>query len=139
MISLLDTINARIAKFEKNYTRRRETLLSEKTQIIRAYILRCVHCKDESALAEWGFIRDHYYVKPYSCTGGDYWVACKTDVCHLVCLKCRQENYIYNHPDRKQIVDLIDNQDIASNLIFATIWSRHGKHKIEQIHPKPRK
>src|SRR3989338_3214362 len=93
--------------------RRLTTLDSEKKDLLNAKltaigrrIIRCISCKKSSQLRLWTFIQDHWYERPYSCSGGDTWHTSKTELCHIVCPKCDTENYIYNHPQREKIINL---------------------------------
>jgi ribosomal protein S27AE len=77
---------------------------------IRRKFLRCSRCKKNSRLSSWSFIQGMYYVEPFSCTGGDYWLNSRTDSCHIICPKCGHDNYIYTHPDKDRIVELLDKK-----------------------------
>ncbi len=77
---------------------------------IRRKFIRCSKCHKNSRLASWSFIQGMFYVEPFSCTGGDYWLNSQTSSCHITCPKCGYENYIYNHPDRDRIVELLDKK-----------------------------
>lgn len=46
---------------------------------------KCPSCKKFSKLKDTDGIQKHYYIEPYGCTGGDYWVANGVE---WVCPKC---------------------------------------------------
>ncbi|MBI1957508.1 MAG: hypothetical protein HYS44_03590 [Candidatus Niyogibacteria bacterium] len=104
-------------------------LQKQKHAALRRTLITCEYCKKASPLSSWGFIQDHFYVAPYSCTEGDYWGETDVECCHLICPKCSQENYIYNHPQRKKIVRL--TKQIPSfewDQLFREVRERHERH-----------
>lgn len=58
----LDAINAEASALQK--------ALDEK---MRNSILRCVWCGKGKRVSDLTLLQTHWYVQPYSCTGGDYW------------------------------------------------------------------
>ncbi len=81
----------------KSLEAEKATLLNSKLIAVGRSFIRCISCKKASQLSRWIFIQDHWYERPYSCTGGDMWHASKTELCHIICPNCNTENYIYNH------------------------------------------
>jgi len=92
--------------------------------------LKCRECGKTSSLGRWDFVQNHWYAQPYSCTGGDYWNANKTETCHIACPNCRQMNYIYNHPMRDNLVELHKRFNFRFTALFAQVWDRHGDKEL---------
>ena len=56
-------------------------------------MLACPYCEKRSQLKKWILISNYYYVRPYSCNGGDYWS--HEDDYNLVCPKCQEVSRTY--------------------------------------------
>lgn len=115
---------------EKNITRleiQKNKLRQKQLELLQKQTIKCVHCQKRSQVGSWIFIQDQWYVKPFSCTGGDFYTNTKTECCHLVCPKCQKENYIYNHPKRFWIERLADEQPFAKNDIFKEVVVRKDR------------
>lgn len=56
----------------------------------------CHHCERRSVVGRTVYIQDHYYVEPYSCTGGDYW---RESEGSFLCEKCGYENRLIYRPE----------------------------------------
>lgn len=69
-----------------------ESLYVEKESIRSRRTLKCPKCEKRTALTKWTLIRDHHYVQPYSCTGGDYWTFQEYQI---FCPKCEQFSRVY--------------------------------------------
>ncbi len=112
----------------------RKKIVSEKLQIVRRALIRCAECDKKSRLCVWVFVQDWWYEEPYGCTGGAEWRTSQTESCHIVCPKCGKENYIYNHPERTRIVDLIDvsASDFLKKDIFKAVGDAHGHSGYER-------
>ncbi len=78
----------------------------------------CVACWEVHPLREWTFIQNRYYVYSTGCTGGDYWVDCKVESCHIQCPSCHAKSYLYNRHDRDVLVALLSRKDISREKIF---------------------
>lgn len=56
--------------------------------------LVCPHCERRLGIQKFTIIREHHYVQPYSCTGGDYWTF--SNEYYLWCPKCETFSRAYN-------------------------------------------
>lgn len=77
-------IDEEIRQTEKEIEERQERIKELKGKLK----YKCPSCKKMSMLKHTAAIQHHYYVEPYSCTGGDYWV---TNGVSWVCPKCDTE------------------------------------------------
>lgn len=74
--------------------------------ILKGTVYQCVSsvlgkgCGAFSTLAESEGIQRMYYVSPYSCTGGDYYLP---DEVLVVCPKCSNRNRTYDTTERRTI------------------------------------
>jgi hypothetical protein len=106
-----------------------------KIRIIKARRFTCSHCSTSSKLSRWEFTQSHTYVPPSGCQEGDYWIPNKTEVCHLRCPECLQQNYLYNHPHKIELLSLFDTNHILKREVFEKIWEKHGNN-LKQIYPE---
>jgi len=102
----------------------RQKVLAKQLRIIRGSFIKCAKCGENSKLFSWTFIQDMFYVEPYSCTGGDYWLNSETRCCHIVCPKCEGEIYLYNDPQRDKIVNLIKANPFGKDKLFHEVKKR---------------
>lgn len=63
-----------------------QNLVAEREAIRSRRTWKCPHCEKRTQLAKLTIIQDHYYVRPYSCSGGDYWTSSKE--VFIPCPKC---------------------------------------------------
>ena len=56
----------------------------------------CKRCKQRTKVSNTTVIKKHYYVQPYSCSGGDYW---SFDYYIVVCSKCHHGESIGANDD----------------------------------------
>lgn len=66
-------------------------------------------CGQRSLFSKWKFIQEYYYVAPYSCTGGDYWLPGESK---LVCPKCGHVNRVDYHSKKDDLLK-IDTSEFA--------------------------
>lgn len=72
--------------------------------------VKCASCNSRHKIKNLTFIQAHFYVRPFGCTGGDYWNSCKSDSGYK-CLKCGVRNrllpeWVYNLRHKfKELVD----------------------------------
>ena len=104
------------------------SLKRKKLAIIRRRLFTCIHCKEKYKLSEFGFIQTHHYTPPSGCNDGDYWNMCKLEVCHILC-PCGTTNYIYTHPQRNILTNLLTSYGVEKKEIFASLWEQHGDGK----------
>ena len=55
--------------------------------------LMCDGCGKRSQIKKWIVIRNYHYIRPYSCSGGDYWT--DSEDYNLVCPKCGSTGRVY--------------------------------------------
>ena len=58
---------------EKFITEKIELLEAERDSVRSKRTIQCEHCEKRTQIGKATIISDHHYVKPYSCSGGDYW------------------------------------------------------------------
>ncbi|MBI2676650.1 MAG: hypothetical protein HYX21_01675 [Candidatus Yanofskybacteria bacterium] len=116
-MAVITTLQRQLDKLDND----RVGVLKQKLQVIQRILVKYVKCHKKSRLGTWSFIQDRWYVEPYSCTGGDYWNYSKTETCDIVCPKCNSENYIYNHPQKDKIVELVDGHHFSTANIFKEV------------------
>jgi hypothetical protein len=102
----------------------RSKVLKQKLEAIQRVLIKCVKCHKKSRLGTWSFVQGRWYVEPYSCADGDYWNYNKTETCHILCPKCSSENYIYNHPQKDKIVELVDGNHFSTTEIFKEVTEK---------------
>jgi hypothetical protein len=95
MTTALRKIDAERAKLE----RRLEKLDDDRLAAIGARRWRCraAGCGRTSKLSSVILVQTHWYVEPYSCSGGDYW---RSGERNLVCPKCSVRHRMINKDPR---------------------------------------
>ena len=93
----------------------------------RRTLLRCSSCGKRAALQRWSFLRGHWYVRPYSCTGGDYWNVTTTETCHVDCPNCGTRIYLYNHPERDKITAVVGRIPYRADSIFGQVEESYAR------------
>lgn len=78
----------KIEKLEKKL----EEAYAELDEARRKSMIECMHCERRTRVSKLTYIQTHWYVRPYSCTGGDYW---KQGEGQFVCPKCGETNRLY--------------------------------------------
>lgn len=96
-------------------------ILQEQSVLLKQYLVTCVYYKKQNPISSWIFVQAKYYVRPRGCTEGDYWADGKTEICTLMCPECTQGNYLYNHPQKSEIVDLTDSLPFSKKNIFKDV------------------
>jgi DNA-directed RNA polymerase subunit RPC12/RpoP len=93
-----------------------EEVVGLKTQLdkaMRRKRIECSACGARSVVSSLTYIQTHWYVEPYSCTGGDYW---NEGEGQFDCPRCGHRNRLY---DRPEVVGL--------KRFFATVEKTHDK------------
>lgn len=62
--------------------------------------VRCGGCGKSTQIGKLTYIQTHWYVRPYSCNGGDYW---KEGEGQYDCPKCGTRNRLYNLPEMETL------------------------------------
>lgn len=96
-------------------------LIEQEKEAIRRSLIRCQRCAKPSRLSDWTFVQKKWWVPARGCTEGAYWTNSHTDVCDIVCPKCGVANYIYNHPQRSKLVDLLGNYAWNAKELFKEV------------------
>lgn len=89
-----------LEQVEKKIERTKVTLknlLQKKDEILSHTKVQCGHCGSQHEIRDLEFIQTHYYVRPYSCSGGDYWN--EDDEGISECLYCGGRMRFYNMPE----------------------------------------
>lgn len=131
----LQKLNRELAKLSREFEAASAIIKSDKVAVIRKSVIGCPACHTAGQLKKWGFIKDYWYTHPHGCNDGDYWSPSETEVCYLICPHCGGSIYIYNHNQRDRIVDIVDNQGVSMESIFASVWSKHGNNALKQVFP----
>lgn len=95
----LEKLKQQTEEFLKTVDKR---LKDEQSKII----IICDNCKNEEMIGNIEYIQTHYYVSPYSCTSGDYWVS---DEGQFLCLKCNKINRLYKKPEYEELKNRFKN------------------------------
>lgn len=90
------TIETKISKLEKELDKLRE-LKKEKDA---RKMVTCGRCKKKSQIRKVTYIQTYWYVKPYSCTGGDYWCMGEGQ---FICPKCGVRNRLLSDEAKKWV------------------------------------
>jgi hypothetical protein len=106
---------------------KRAELSKQKLEAIQAVPIACIACKQYTSLGDWIFIQKLWWVPPSGCTEGAYWKNHQTHTCDLRCPQCSYENYIYNHPQKAKIVELVDHHGFYEKKIFKNVEERFEK------------
>jgi hypothetical protein len=67
-------------------------LEAERDEVRRKKTIKCEHCEKRTQIGKATIISENSYVRPYSCSGGDYW---QFREYLFVCLKCCKTNRAY--------------------------------------------
>ncbi len=94
----LEEIEKRLEVVE---TQRQELRAAQAEALSRKYVT-CTNncygkgCGKKSRIGNLVYIQTHYYVSPYSCSGGDYW---NEGEGQFDCPKCGHRNRMYDRPE----------------------------------------
>lgn len=104
-------------------------LENEKRDIIKRKIIKCPRCGKQHIIGKTELIQEHYYIRPYSCTAGDYWVDAEIG---FTCDKCNNFISDYHNPKIKEwkylfneIKDVYENDSRRGSNDF--IYSQNTK------------
>lgn len=134
MLVLLQIFGADMAEIEridrelKRLEELRKKILERKSDILRNKLIKCANCGKQNKVREWSFVQKYWYVPPHGCTGGDYWKPHEHDTCDIMCPKCASKNYIYNHPQKPKILQIIkDNPRFGTDGLFKEVIKSDNK------------
>ena len=80
---------------EKEIQKQISKLEKQLVTVYRNTKIKCDHCKKFSKVKDIVFIENYFYIRPYSCTGGDYWTFNDKES-DLLCPKCLKRSTLYN-------------------------------------------
>lgn len=135
----------RILNRESRIKERTKRLLErshqQKIELIKNKKFTCEHCKEESLFGKLGFVYEHWFESPHGCNGGSEWHRHKIEICNIACPHCNTLNYIYNHKQKKSIVNYVNSSGVSAYDIFAVIYENHPTERdglrLTQVHPIP--
>lgn len=87
-----EAVREQLAKLKKKERKLQKKL----TKIQMEELIQCQNCGSEFAVKVLTYIQTHWYVEPYSCTGGDYW---EPGEGQWDCPCCDARNRLYNQPE----------------------------------------
>lgn len=96
-------------------------LIKEEKEAIRRSFIRCKNCNKSSRLLDWTFVQKTWWVPATGCNDGGYLKHSYTYLCDVVCPKCEIANYIYNHPQREKLVDLLGEHAWQAKELFKEV------------------
>ena len=96
--------------------------LKEELELVRSRKTLACACGKRSQLSKWILISDYHYIRPYGCTGGDYWDF--SDEYHLICPKCDGLGRVYKAS--------YEADDSVMNTLYKFIHN-HAKYFGEQL------
>jgi hypothetical protein len=100
-------------------------LEEKRSKLRKNRIWRCPACGNKAAIKDLALKIEHYYVPPYSCTGGAYWS--QTGVYQIRCAKCDKnirywdtacKGWIFINDHRnyfKEYINLYDDKEPSIN------------------------
>lgn len=103
-------------------------LTGEKLSILKNKLIRCAACGKNCRVGDWSFVQKFWYVPPHGCTGGDYWKPNEIDTCDISCPRCGSRNYIYNHPQKQKILEIIKTNPLWNK---ESLFKEVIKHNVE--------
>lgn len=74
------------SKREKEINLEIDSLYKEREEIKSRKTFKCTECGKRTQLKKLTVVKAHYYIRPYSCTGGDYWAF--SNEYYVICPKC---------------------------------------------------
>lgn len=88
-----------LSKLE-NLEAKKGSLRKQLDEVRSRKLIKCNKCGKRTVVSKLTYLQTYWYREPYSCTGGDYWVAGEGQ---FECPKCGIINRLYKRPD---VVDL---------------------------------
>jgi len=119
--SVLQQTQNELNELDEAFQKKRKELIGKKLALAKKVLIKCQSCKKNIQLGKWIFRQDMWYEYPRGCNEGDHWHQTETNMCHLKCPKCGKLNYIYNHPQNKEILALADNLKWGKEDVFFAI------------------
>ena len=88
----LKTLEKRKQSLLKSLKAVDDKIATEQSKIV----INCTSCHKQHPIGELVYIQTHWYVQPYSCTGGDYW---NVGEGQFKCPSCGFLNRLYNREE----------------------------------------
>jgi len=88
---------------ERELTEKIEFLQAERESVRSQKTITCPSCTKRTQLRNAVIIREHHYIRPYSCSGGDYWTF--SDEYKFYCKKCDSFHRVYTGSFDKEWMD----------------------------------
>jgi ribosomal protein S27E len=82
--------------------------------------IKCPNCGKESLLSLWSFIQYAERIYPGPSPENACWVDTEVEMCYIICPNCRGEISIYKHPQKNDIISLIEffgKEDLFAEII----------------------
>lgn len=99
----------------------------EKLKRARETMIMCTHCLSDFSLGNSEFIQDHYGHSSKTGNLVDCWHPSELPTCSIKCPLCSGLNYIYTHPQSRQvIIPIIIFMGLQKENIFKGILDRKG-------------
>ncbi len=117
-------------KREKEIIEEIKLLNAEQEKIKGNKTLLCPHCKKRTQIKKLTVVDSHHYVRPYSCTGGDYWSF--SNEYYVICPKCDSANRTYtgSYESNKPFDEIApdDKDRITRHYFIKNYHSYFGEH-----------
>jgi rubrerythrin len=94
--SVLETLEKRKETLLQNLRNIEKKIEGEQSKIL----IDCTSCHAQHAIGDLVYIQTHWYVHPYSCTGGDYW---NEGEGNFKCPACNAINRLYNREEYQKL------------------------------------
>jgi hypothetical protein len=83
----LNELSANVAKKTKSL----EKAIKDYNNGLKEYELKCVYCNNKQLAKDTLAKQPHYYISPFSCSGGDYWTY-EDHSWEYICNSCGRSN-----------------------------------------------
>lgn len=120
-----------MALTEKQIDKQIKDLTAQRQELRKNKLWECPECKKRTKISKLGILVKQFYVEPYSCSGGDYWIeGDNPDYC-INCPKCDKEirlcNPLITRKDGKLVIEKEKTKayEIAENYRYC--FGKKGK------------
>ncbi len=89
----------------------------------KRFKIQCQFCNTgPSELSKWTFVQKRWYEQPHGCMGGDCWHDQRIDLCDIRCPYCKEGNYLYNHKQKNEILQILKGfSKFSSDTLFKEV------------------
>jgi len=116
---------------ERELSEKIEFLQAEREAVRSQKTITCPSCKKRTQLRNATVIREHHYIRPYSCSGGDYWTFSEYK---FYCEKCDSFHRAYIgswdkewHDDKKLKPEALKEKRVQLYLLIKEYISYFGE------------